>query len=169
MGKLQEVKSSLPEQEDSLIRFFEGCEKRKRFVADTPDHYKKHLAKAKHDLARATAEFEDECWDWTVVKAYYAIHHGGNALLSKHKNIFSKDHSCLIIALKQHQLIAASLFDELMGLYERFSDTLSLDLAFQLRKISQYNVDEWDGVIKEDAELVLAVAKKFIKFVEGRV
>ncbi len=169
MGKLQDVKSSLPEQEDSISRFFEGCEKRKRFVTDTPDHYKKHLAKAKHDLARATAEFEDECWDWTVVKAYYAIHHGGNAILSKHKNIFSKDHSCLIIALKQHQLIDASLFEELMELYDKFSDTLSLDLTFQLRKISQYNVDEWDGVTKEDAEMVLGVAKKFIKFVEGKV
>ncbi|MEK6950367.1 MAG: hypothetical protein AABX13_01435 [Nanoarchaeota archaeon] len=56
-----------------------------------------------------------------------------------------------------------------MGLYERFSDTLSLDLTFQLRKISQYNVDEWDSVTKEDAGLILAVARKFIRFVEEKV
>lgn len=28
MGKLQEVKSALPEQEDSLTRFFEGCDQK---------------------------------------------------------------------------------------------------------------------------------------------
>jgi hypothetical protein len=24
-----------------------------------------------HDLQRAIKEFEDECWDWTIIKAYY--------------------------------------------------------------------------------------------------
>jgi len=167
--KIDEVKIKLPEKEESIRRFYLGCERRRKFVDDTKEHYKKHLNKAKHDLARAIAEFRDECWDWTIVKSYYAIHHAGNALLSKAKNKFSKDHSCLIIALKYHNLIGKSLFDELVNVNEKFSDTLSLDLTFQLRKICQYSVDEWESLTKDDAKLILNVAKKFIRFVEERI
>ncbi len=164
--KIKQLKSKLPEKEESLAKFFASCETRKKFIEDAKEHHKQHLKKAKHDLARAIAEFEDGCWDWTIVKSYYSIHHGGNALLSKKKNVFSKDHSCMIIALKHHALIDKSLFDELVKIDEKFTDALSLDLAFQLRKISQYSVDEWEELTKEDAEMILNVAKKFIKFVE---
>lgn len=167
--KINKLEIKLPKKEDSIEKFFRGCEKRKKFIEDSKEHHKRHLKKAKHDLSRAIAEFEDECWDWTIVKSYYAIHHGGNALLSRNKNQFSKDHSCLIIALKHYDLIDTSLFDELVKINERFSDVLSLDLTFQLRKISQYSVDEWEELSKEDAELILNVAKKFIKFVEERI
>lgn len=169
MVKIEDIKIKLPKKEGSIKKFFSGCEKRRKFVDDTKDHYKKHLTKAKHDLSRAIAEFKDGCWDWTIIKAYYAIHHGGNALLSKNKNQFSKDHSCLIIALKYYDLIDESLFNELTRINEKFSDILSLDLTFQLRKISQYSVDEWEDLTKEDAELTLNVAKKFIKFIEGKL
>jgi len=167
--KVEEIKIKLPEKEDSIKNFFENCEKRKKFVSDTEEHYKKHLKKAKHDLTRAIAEFEDECWDWTIIKAYYAIHHAGNALLSKNKNQYSKDHSCLIVGLKYYNLIDRSLFEKLTKINKRFSDVLSLDLTFQMRKIGQYNVDEWEELTKEDAELILNVAKRFIKFVEERI
>ena len=167
--KIDKIKINLPEKEDAVLNFFLSCEARKKLVDDTEDHYKKHLIKAKHDLTRAIAEFEDECWDWAIVMSYYTIHHGGNALLSKNKNKFSKNHSSFIISLKHYNLIDKSLFDELADINGRFSDILSLDLAFQLRKISQYNVDEWEDLTKEDAELVLNVAKKLVKFAEGRI
>ncbi len=167
--KIEEIKIKLPEKEEGIKKFFDNCEKRKKFVEDTKDHYKKHLRKAKHDLDRAIAEFNDGCWDWTIVKAYYAIHHAGNALLSKNKNHFSKDHSCLIISLKYHNLIDKSLFEELVKINERFADVLSLDLTFQLRKISQYSIDEWEDLTKDEAELVLNIARKFVKFVEEKI
>jgi len=167
--KIKEIKVKLPKREESINKFFNGCENRKKFIDDTEDHYKKHLKKANHDLTRAIAEFKDECWDWTIIKSYYAMHHAGNAILSKNKNKFSKDHSCLIIALKYYNIIDKSLFEELIKINERFSDILSLDLTFQLRKISQYNVDEWDTLSKEDAELILNIAKKFIKFVNEKI
>ena len=167
--KFEDIKIKLPEKEDSIKNFFENCEKRKKFVNEPPEHYKNHLKKAKHDLTRAIAEFKDECWDWTIIKSYYSLHHAGNALLSKNKNIFSKDHSCLIIALKYYDLIDKSLFEELIKIDKKFSDTLSLDLMFQLRKIGQYSVDEWEDLSKEDAELILNIAKKFIKFAEEKI
>lgn len=167
--KIDEINIRLPKNEESIKNFFGSCEKRKKFVEDTKDHYKKYLKKAKHDLSRAKAEFEDDCWDWTIVKTYYAIHHAGNALLSKNKQQFSKDHYCLIIALKHHNLIDKSLFDDLVKINKRFSDILSLDLTFQLRKISQYSVDEWEDLNKNDAEMILNITKKFIKYVEGKL
>lgn len=153
--KIEKIGIKLPKKEKSIEKFFKNCEKRKKFVNDTEEHYKKHLKKAKHDLTRAIAEFKDECWDWTVIKAYYAIHHAGNALLSKNKNQYSKDHSCLIIALKHHNLIDEVLFEELIKINKKFSDVLS--------------VDEWEELTREDAGLIINVAKKFIKFVEEKI
>jgi|SRR3989344_104091 len=167
--KIEEIKTKLPKKEESIKKFFLNCESRKKYVEDTKDHYKKHLKKSKHDLTRAIAEFEDECWDWTIIKAYYAIHHAGNSLLSKNKSLFSKDHSCLIVALKYYDLIERGLFEKIISLNEKFSDILSLDIAFQLRKISQYSVDEWEELKKEDAELILNIAKNFVKFVEEKI
>ena len=85
--------------------------------------------------------------------------------MSKNKNVFSKDHYCLIIALKYHGLVDNKLFKSLTEINERFSDVLSLDITFQLRKISQYNVDEWEKLTRQDAELILNVAKEFVIFV----
>ncbi len=167
--KIEEINITLPKTEEAIKNFFSNCENRKKFVDDSKEHFKKHLKKAKHDLSRAIAEFNDNCWDWTIIKSYYAIHHGGNALLSKNKAQFSKDHSCLIIALKHYNLIDQSLFDELSKIHEKFSNILSMDLAFQLRKIGQYGVDEWENLTKEEAELILNVAKSFIKFIEEKI
>lgn len=164
--KLNEIKIKLPEKEDSIKNFFGSCKSRRKFVDSDPNDYMKHLEKAKHDLNRADAEFKDDVWDWTIVKAYYAIHHAGNALLLKSKGFFSKDHGCLIIALNFFNLIAKELFVKLKNIHNRFSDVLSLDLTFELRKISQYSVDEWKDLTKEDAEKVLAIAKEFVSYVE---
>ena len=166
---MDRVKIKLPKAEKAMYNFFSNCEKKKKFVKDVKGHYIKHLKKAKHDFSRALDEFEDECWDWTIVKSYYAIFHAGNALLSKKKGLFSKDHSCLISALKVWNLIGNELFSKLVKVYERFSDTLSIDLTFQLRKISQYDVDSWEDLTKKDARLVLEVSREFVKWVESEV
>tara|TARA_B100000315_G_C14194558_1_gene414864 strand:- start:16 stop:522 length:507 start_codon:yes stop_codon:yes gene_type:complete len=167
--KINKITIKLPRSLESIDKFFVNCQKRKKLLEDTENHHEKHLKKAKHDLTRAIAEFQDDCWDWTIVKAYYALHHAGNALLSFRKKEFSKDHSCLVIALKKYNLITEELFEQLTSLNEKFSDILSLDMAFQLRKISQYSVDEWDSLTKQDAELILNLAKKFVSYVEEKL
>jgi len=167
--KLNEVKVKLPKTERGLANFLENCRRRRRFIKDVEGHYRKHLKKAKHDPTRAVEEFKDGCWDWTIVKSYYAIFHAGNALLSKKKGVFSKDHSCLIVALKAWDLVERGLFSRLARVYERFSDTASIDLTFQLRKISQYDVGLWEKLTRKDARLVLKSAKEFLQWVEGEV
>ena len=169
MTIIENARSQLPTMEESIRNIFLNCRNRKRIIPDVKDHFKSHLKKAKHDLSKAEAEFEDLCWDWTIVKTYYAIHHAANALLSKSKCTFSKDHSCLIVALKYLNLIEPSLFEEMVKIHERFSDVFSLDITFQLRKISQYNVDGWENLSMEDAEPVLELARKFVAFVEVKL
>ncbi len=167
--KIKGLRPKAPKDGEPLKNFFLNCEGRRKFVQDTKGHHKQHLKKSKHDFYRAEAEFRDMCWDWTIIKAYYSIHHAGNALLSKEKGVFSKDYSCLIVALNYWKLIDESLFEKLVEVYEHFSGILSLDIAFQLRKIGQYSVDEWEELSKEDAELILNLAREFIRFAEGRL
>jgi len=166
---LEKIKIRLPKKEKSIEKFFSSCEKRKKFVQDIENYNEKRLKKSKHDLKAAISEFKEENWDWTVVKAYYAIHHAGNALLSKEKLLFSKDHSCLVIALAHYNLIDKQLFQKLSKIAEQFHNTLSIDIAFELRKIGQYDVERWEDITKEDAEKVLEIAKEFIAYVEGRI
>ncbi len=166
---IEKINSRLPKRENSLSKMLKNCEKRNKILNDTEGHYKERIEKAKHDLARAIFEFEDDCYDWTIVKAYYALHHAGNALLSKKKAMFSKDHLCLILALYNFKLIPKDIFNELVKINDKFSDTLSLDISFELRKISQYSVDEWKNISKADAKAILDLAKKFVKFAEEEI
>ena len=166
---LDNVKIKLPKKESSMEKFFCNCEKRKKFVNDVEGYHEKRLKKSKHDLAAAISEFNEKNWDWTVVKAYYAMHHAGNALLSKEKQIFSKDHSCLIIALAHYKLIDEQFFQKLSKIAEQFHDALSIDIAFELRKIGQYDVEKWEDITEEDAKKVLEIAKEFVAYAEGRL
>ncbi len=165
--KIDEIKIKLPSEKRSIENFFFNCEKRRKFITSDKKEHEKHLAKAKHDLYRATKEQEDKCWDWTVIKAYYALHHASNALLLKKRGYFCKDHLCLIIALKYFELIPDSLFKELSSVHESLADVLGLDLTFQLRKISQYSVEEWENITEEDASLMMNIAKKIVSFAEN--
>jgi uncharacterized protein (UPF0332 family) len=166
---MKNVKIKIPKTDKGIKNFFISCEKRKKFVSDAPEHYKKRLRKSKHDLHCAIDEFNDGNWDWTIIKAYYAIHHAANALLSKKKGFFSKDHCCLIISLKYHNLIDEKLFNELVCISEEFSDSLSIDIAFEMRKIGQYDVDKWEELTKDDAKQMLDLAKKFVSYSEGEL
>ena len=86
--KIKEIKLKLPEKKESVEKFFFNCEKRRKFITEDKKNYENHFKKAKHDLYRALKEFEDKCWDWTVIKAYYAIHHAANSLLLKKRGFF---------------------------------------------------------------------------------
>jgi len=163
---LKEIEQKLPKTEKAMENFFLSCQEGSKFVTDLPDYYKKRLKKAKHDLKCAIEEYQNKNWDWTIIKAYYSIHHAANSLLSKKKGFFCKDHSCLIVALKYHSLINERLFSELASIYEGFSDTLTIGLTFELRKIGQYEVDKWEDLTEEDAKTVLETSKKFVSYVE---
>lgn len=162
-----EITTRLPAEKERITNFYESCEKRHKFVEGIKDHAEKHLRKAKHDLSRAIREFEDKCWDWTIIKAYYAVFHVGNFLLLKNKGFFCKDHSCLLIALEHHELISKELYKELSDIHEKLSGIFGFDLTFQLRKLGQYDVYEWEKITQDDARLIILIAKKFVQFAEN--
>lgn len=163
---IEEIKSKFPKRKKSIKNFYESCVLRKRFIKVENSDFIIHLEKAKHDLHRAIKEFEDNCWDWTIIKAYYSIHHAANALLIKKAGFFSKDHICLIVSLKYLELITNEFYYELRGLYSRFSDFSAFEMVYSLRKVSQYNVIKWKELSRDDAKIVLEFAKRFVRFVE---
>jgi len=163
---LEDLKSRLPKRKKAIKSFYDTCLSRKKLIKVENSEFTIHLEKAKHDLQRAIKEFEDECWDWTIIKAYYAIHHAANALLVKKFGFFSKDHICLIISLKHLELIPDEFYEKLRVIHSKFSDFSAFELVYSLRKISQYNVVKWKYLSKKDAESVLEFAKRFVKFVE---
>lgn len=164
---LEQIRSEMPKSKESIESFFGSCIQRKRFLEEKKEEFFIHLEKAKHDLTRAIAEFEDKCYDWTVVKAYYAMHHAANSLLIKKKGLFSKDHICLVIALKHFELIPDNFYEKLRELHSKFSDFTAFDMTYSLRKISQYDVIKWKQVSENDALIILEFSKKFIGFVES--
>lgn len=164
---IDELKSKLPKTDIAIAGFFGSCSERKTYVETEKSETVRHLEKAKHDLSRAIREFEDNCFDWTVIKAYYAIHHAGNALLVKGRGVFSKNHVCLIIALRHLDLISDEFYQELRGIHSKFSDFTAFDMTYSLRKISQYDVVRWKSIGRDDADAMLSFAKKFVGFVEG--
>jgi uncharacterized protein (UPF0332 family) len=166
---LEEIGSKLPKREKSIKAYYETCISRKKFIKIDSSEANLHLEKAKHDLSRAIKEFNDDCWDWTIVKAYYSIHHAANALLIKKEGMFSKDHICLVIALKNLGLIPNEFYEELRKIHSKFSDFTAFELAYSLRKVSQYNVTKWKELSKEDAKIILEFAKTFVKFVEETI
>lgn len=166
---IEELKSKLPRRKKSVKSFFKSCFSRKLFIKAENSESILHLEKAKHDLQRAIKEFEDDCFDWTIIKSYYAIHHAANALLVKKQEMFSKDHICLIIALRNFNLISDGFYQELRNMYSKFSDFAAFEITYFLRKISQYDVVKWKKITKDEAGIVLSFAKKFVAFVEGEI
>ncbi|VVB60959.1 HEPN domain protein [uncultured archaeon] len=166
---IEELKSKLPKREQSINSFFASCSERKSYINAESSDIALHLEKAKHDLSRAIKEFEDGCFDWTVIKAYYSIHYAGNALLIKRQGVFSKSHVCLIIALKRLNLISDDFYGELREIHSKFSDFTAFEITYSLRRIGQYDVVKWKSIGREDADALISFAKKFIQFVESEV
>src|SRR3989338_346277 len=161
------IQNKLPKDKERIKIFYENCEKRHKYTSAVREYADKHLIKAKHDFSRAVKELEDKCWDWTVIKAYYSIFHAGNYLLLKKKGFFCKDHSCLIIALEYNGLLDNKIYKELSDLHESLADIFGFDLTFQLRKLGQYDVNEWENITEDDAKLIVHIARRFIQFVEN--
>jgi uncharacterized protein (UPF0332 family) len=164
---LEEIKARLPQRRKTIKTFYESCTSRKKFIKVESTEFFIHLEKAKHDLQRAMEEFKDRCWDWTIVKAYYAIHHAANALLIKKAGFFSNDHICLIVSLKYLELLPENFYEKLRTLYSRFSDFSAFELVYSLRKLSQYNTAKWKEISRSDAKVVLEFAREFVRFVES--
>ena len=166
---LEELKSKIPKRKKSIENFFNSCMERKSFVKTDSQEYVLHLEKSKHDLNRALKEFEDKCFDWTIIKAYYAVHHAANALLIKKQGMFSKNHICLLVALKYLNLIPEEFYQKLREIHSKFSDFSAFEITYSLRKISQYSVAKWKELTENDTKAILLFAKQFVAFVEGEV
>lgn len=163
----EEINVRFPKTEKGVLRFFESCRKRKKFVEVSKEAYSEHLELAKDDLNSIKTDFEKKNWRWVVTKSYYAVFHATNALLVNKLGFFSKDHLCAVVALKRENLIPKELYTELGNIYERFSDIFGFAIIFEARKLSQYDTEKWKELTKGDATITRDFARRFVSFVEG--
>src|SRR3989344_340722 len=165
---IDEVIPSLPIKEESIKSSYENCFSKRCFIEVDNREFSAHLEKAKSDLARVKNDYQQESWDWVIVKSYYSIMHAFNALLVKEKGFFSKDHFCTILSLKYFELVPREMYLKLRNIHTKFSDFTGFDVTYSLRKISQYDVYRWKEIAPRDAEAVYQLAKEVVSFVEKR-
>ncbi len=165
---IENIISTLPRNKESVYKGFCNCRKLKKYILVSEKEFAPHLEKAKSDLSKIRADFENEAWDWVVIKSYYSIHHAINALLIRFQGFYSKDHFCAILALKNFDLVPSDIYEKLRKISTKFSDFTGFEISYSLRKIGQYDVIRWKQLSKEDASKIYNFTKEFVAFVEKR-
>lgn len=165
---LEELDSRLPTDENDVKNAYASCEARKKFVEIDKSEFTVYLEKSKSDLERVEADYKTGGWDWVVVKSYYSMHHAANALLARFHGVFSKDHTCAILALKALELIPDDFYERLRVIHSKFSDFTAFDLTYLMRKVGQYDVHRWKEIDRNDADMIYSLAKEFVGFAERR-
>ncbi len=165
---LEGIVPRLPKDSKAIENVYRSCERQRRFIGVNAEEFSSHREKAKSDLSRVNVDLDGQSWDWAIIKSYYSIHHAINALLVKAKGFYSKDHICAIIALKQFELIPEDLYVKLREIDAKFSDFTGLEITYSMRKISQYDVQQWKLLTRKDAKSVYELAKRLVAFAEER-
>lgn len=165
---IEDIIPTLPMNKTSVFKGFCNCRKLKKYIITSNKEFIVHLEKAKNDLYKIKSDYENEAWDWVIVKAYYALHHAINSLLIKFRGFYSKDHFCAILALKNFDLVPQNIYENLRKISVKFSDFTGFEISYSLRKISQYDVIKWKQLSKEDASKIYNFTKEFVSFVEKR-
>jgi len=146
---IEELISRLPKSPEGIKKAYKNCSRLKRFINVKNSEFSAHLEKAKSDLAKIKSDYDNQAWDWVIIKSYYSIHHTINSLLVKVKGFYSKDHTCTILALKHFELIPDDTYKKLREIDTKFSDFTGFDITYALRKISQYDVRKWKNITKK--------------------
>ena len=97
---------------EKLDKEYEKC--RKSFVAVNKESYIHYKNEAYSDLQSAENDSSEK---WAITKAYQALFLMCNALLVKNSGYYSKDHSCIIIALLKNNIVTE-------GTLNKINDTL---------------------------------------------
>lgn len=165
---IEDIIPTLPKKKEGIEKSYKNCEESRKYTILSKEEFKSHLEKAKSDLSRIQVDYDDEAWDWVIIKAYYAIHHAINALLIKFLGFYSKDHFCAILALKNFELIPQDAYEKLRKISTKFSDFTGFEVSYSLRKLGQYDVEKWKQLSREDALKIYDFTREFVSFVERR-
>jgi uncharacterized protein (UPF0332 family) len=100
----------IPKTFKGIENEFNRCIRNKVFVRIPRNSYKDYIKEAYADLASAT---EEENEKWAIAKAYQSLFLMCNALLVKHLGLYSKDHSCVIIALMRENVLSQDILERM--------------------------------------------------------
>ncbi len=118
------------------------------------DLSKYRLEKAKDDLETAEIMFKNKKYSQAINRSYYAMFHSARSLLALDK-FDSKKHSGIISYFNHHYIKTGKI-------KPKFSKMLTT--AFKIRSDSDYK--DFYIITRQDAELQLKNAKKFIKKIQ---
>ncbi len=149
----------IPGTDKALQKSYLYCQKRGKFKEVDKPSYSDYLQRAQKDLASAERDLQAGDFHWARIKAYQSLFHLLNAILVKHLGYFSKDHSCVIVALMQNNLITADVAGQLHLLTEKvIKSTTARDIygdidQFRIqRNFALYKPKAWESVKKEDVQ-----------------
>ena|SRR3989338_3088337 len=156
----------IPSTEKALQQSYLSCEKRGKFKQVGRASYSDYFQRAQKDLISAERDLQAGDFHWARIKAYQSLFHLLNAILVKHWGYFSKDHSCVIVALMQNNLITADIAARLHLLTEKtIKGATAQDIygdidEFRIqRNFALYKPKAWENVKKEDVEEELTKIK----------
>ncbi len=112
------------------------------------------LEKAKEDLETAELNLNDNKLSQSINRSYYAMFHAARSLLALDK-FDSKKHTGVISFFNQHYIKTGKIEPEYSNI---------LTAAFKIRNKSDY--DDFYIAVREDAQIQLENAKKFLKRLE---
>lgn len=168
------TKSRIPRTEKALQKSYLHCEKQGKFKAVEKASYSDYFQRAQKDLASAERDLQAGDFHWARIKAYQSLFHLLNAILVKHLGYFSKDHSCVIVALMQNNLLTADSASQLRLLTEKvIKHATARDIyddidEFRIqRNFALYKPKSWEDVKKEDVQEELMKIKNNFNILVG--
>lgn len=110
----------IPKDDKKLNKEYERC--KKSFVKVDKEAYIHYKNDAYSDLLSAE---KDESPKWAITKAYQALFLMCNALLVRNLGFYSKDHSCVIIALLKNNILTEETINKINGMLNEKKKLLS--------------------------------------------
>lgn len=98
----------IPKTKESLEKTYKNCEK--KFVKIDNIFYSEYQGLAYEDLDSAVKE---ENARWAISKAYQALFLMCNSILVKKLGVYSKNHTCVLIALLYNNLMPKDTLDKI--------------------------------------------------------
>jgi uncharacterized protein (UPF0332 family) len=110
----------IPKDDKKLNKEYQRC--RKSFVKVDKESYIHYKNEAYSDLQSAE---KDESEKWAITKAYQSLFLMCNALLVRNLGFYSKDHSCVIIALLKNNILTEETINKINDMLNEKKKLLS--------------------------------------------
>lgn len=160
-------KNRLPKTQKRLEKAYENCIKKGKFKEVDKESFHDYLIRSQKDILSAENDLKNEDFHWTRIKAYQSLFHMLNAILIKKLGFYSKDHSCILTALLNNNIITKEISSKMNIVIESITNQKKNpkesiqdidDLRIQ-RNFALYKPKAWEEITKKDIQQELIKIK----------